>query len=241
MATAIYRLDTIELIDGTKIEICPLKIKYLRYFMSIFNKIKDAKDDEESLTLLSQCAFIAMQQYYPKIKTIKDLEDNIDLPTVYKIVNVAGSIKIEKDSEESLKDQARSKETQENSWENLDLAKLESEVFLIGIWKDYKELEESLSMPELLATLSSLRELDYQEKKFLAAIQGVDIDKGSGNASRRGQQEWEDMKTRVFSGNKTKDSNDIISLQGQNARKAGFGVGLGLDYSDMRDPALMKQ
>jgi hypothetical protein len=60
--------------------------------------------------------------------------------------------------------------------QSLDLAKIESEVFLLGIWKDYRELEESLSMPELIATLSSRRDLDYQEKKFLAAIQGVDLD-----------------------------------------------------------------
>lgn len=243
MATTIYKSDIIELINGKKIEISPLKIKYLRYFMSNFNKIKNAKNDEESLTLLAQCAFIAMQQYYPKIKTIQELEDNVDLPTVYKIVNIAGSIKIEKDSEESIKDQAQSKEAQGSSWDSLDLAKLESEVFLIGIWKDYKELEESLSMPELLATLSSLRDLDYQEKKFLAAIQGIDIDADKANSGGKvkGQKEWENMKARVFSKGKATDSSDVLALQGQNAKKAGFGIGMGLDYEDARDPSLMKK
>ena len=93
-------------------------------------------------------------------------------------------------------------------------------------------------MPELMVTLSSKRELDYEEKMFLAAIQGVDLD-GSTN-SDRGQKEWEDMKARVFSGGATSDSNDVLSLQGQNAKKAGFGIGMGLDYEDARDPALMK-
>jgi hypothetical protein len=101
----------------------------------------------------------------------------------------------------------------------------------LGIWKDYRELEESLSMPELIATLSSRRELDYQEKKFLAAIQGVDLDAQSG--SSKGQKEWEDMKARVFSKGKAKDGNDILALQGENARKAGFGINMGIDYEDL--------
>jgi hypothetical protein len=48
------------------------------------------------------------------------------------------------------------------------------------------------------------------------------------------------MKARVFSRGATSDSNDVLSLQGQNARKVGFGIGMGLDYSDERDPDLMK-
>ena len=111
------------------------------------------------------------------------------------------------------------------------MAKLESEVFLLGIWKDYQELETSLSMPELMSTLSVSRELDYSEKKFLAAIQGVDLDKNSG--SEKGQKEWEDMKARVFSKGQTSDSNDVLSLQGVNAQKAGFGIGMGLDYENL--------
>jgi len=82
-------------------------------------------------------------------------------------------------------------------------------------------------MPELTATLISKREKEYQERKFLAAIQGVDLE-GDEN---KGQKEWEDMKARVFSGGKAKDSNDIVSLQGQNAAQAGFGIGNGLEYS----------
>jgi hypothetical protein len=92
-------------------------------------------------------------------------------------------------------------------------------------------------MAELMATLESSRELDYNEKKFLAAIQGVDLDKESG--SEKGQKEWEDMKARVFSGGATSDSNDVLALQGINAEKAGFGIGMGLDYEDGRDPSLM--
>jgi hypothetical protein len=176
-----------------------------------------------------------MKQYFPAIsKTNEDIEDSIDLPNMYEVLDIAGGIKIKNNSEENVKAQAT-----ENSitWDTLDLSKLESEVFLLGIWKDYNELELSLSMPELLATLASKRELDYEEKKFLAAIQGVDLE--AENGSNKGQKEWEDMKARVFSNGATSDSNDVLSLQGVNAKKAGFGIGLGLDYEDSRDPSVM--
>ena len=237
MATEIYKTKNIYLFDGTEIEIMPLKIKYLREFMDAFNNIKQTKNDDEAMQVLVECTRIAMKQYYPQIsKSIQDLEDNIDLPTVHEILDVAGNIKIGDESEEDIKTQVQ-KGDPGPSWEEFDLAKLESEVFLLGIWKDYKELEESLSLSEIMAIISSKRELDYQEKKFFAAIQGVDLDEASG--SDRGQKEWEDMKARVFSGGATSDSNDILSLQGINAKKAGFGIGMGIDYEDARDPSLM--
>jgi len=218
--------------DGEKIEIYPLKIKYLREFMEAFHLIKESKNDLESISYLSECARIAMQQYKPEIaKTIEDLEDNVDLPTIYKIINIGGGISVSGEIDEPVKEQALKKESGGSGWEDLDLAKLESEIFLLGIWKDYQELEANLSMPELVATIGSIRELDYQEKKFLAAIQGVDLD-GETNKDR-GQKEWEDMKARVFSGGQTSDSNDVLSLQGVNAQKAGFGIGMGLDYEDL--------
>ena len=229
MATEIYNSDNIFLIDGTEIYLVPLKIKYLREFMQKFDLVKDAKDDYEAIEILSECARICMKQYYPKIsKTVSDLQDNMDMPTVYKVIDIAAGIKINQASDETVKDQANNSGT---SWSDLDLAKLESEVFLLGIWKDYSELEESLSMPELLATLSIKRDLDYSEKKFLAAIQGVDLDKQSGQT--RGQKEWEDMKARVFSGGQTNNSNDVLALQGPNAQKVGFGIGMGLEYEDL--------
>jgi hypothetical protein len=234
MATTIYKSAIINLFDGTELEIIPLKIKYLREFMEAFENVKNTNSDDEAIEKLVECVRICMKQYYPKIsKSVEDLEDNIDMKTIYTILDIAAGIKINKKSEEPVKDQAgKSGDT----WDTLDLAKLESEVFLLGIWKDYQELEKSLSMAELMATLESSRELDYNEKKFLAAIQGVDLDNETGKG---GQKEWEDMKARVFSKGATSDANDVLSLQGANAQKVGFGIGMGLDYEDGRDPSLM--
>jgi hypothetical protein len=232
MATSVYKTKNIYLFDGTEIQITPLKIKYLREFMDAFYKIKETKDDDEAMMVLLECTRIAMKQYCPSIsKSIEELEDNIDLPTVHDILDLAGNIKVGGNTEEDVKTQAQ-KGDPGPTWEEFDLAKLESEVFLLGIWKNYNELEESLSLAEIMAILSSKRELDYQEKKFFAAIQGVDLE--DSNDSDRGQKEWENLKARVFSGGATSDSKDILALQGQNARSAGFGIGMGLDYEDLR-------
>jgi hypothetical protein len=228
MATEVYNKANIYLIDGTELEIIPLKIKYLREFMVEFEGVKDASDDDLAIEVLVKCVGICMKQYCPEI--FESVEDNVDLPTIYKIIDIAAGIKINKKSEEPVVEQAKSSGM---TWDDLDLAKLEAEVFIIGIWKDYQELEESLSMPELMLTLSNKRELDYEEKKFLAAIQGVDLDGATG--SDKGQKEWEDMKARVFSRGATSDSSDVLSLQGQNAKRAGFGIGMGLDYEDLRN------
>jgi hypothetical protein len=229
MATNIYNTQIIELFDGTELEIIPLKIKYLREFMTAFDDIKVSKDDDAAIAVLVECTRICMKQYYPEISnTVDQIEDNVDMPTVYKILDIAAGIKINRTSEEPVKEQA---EKSGETWETLDLAKLESEVFILGIWKDYQELEKSMSMPELLATLEISRELDYSEKKFMAAIQGVDLEAQS--QPDRGQQEWENMKARVFSRGQTNDANDVLSLQGPKAKSLGFGIGNGLDYEDL--------
>jgi hypothetical protein len=234
MPTKIYDSAIIKTIDNQEIEISPLKIRYLRKFMEQFNLVKTAKDDDETIELLVASATITMQQYYPSIKTVQDFEDNFDLKTVYKILDIAAGIKLDQSSEE-IEEKINNPITNQavneaSSWENLDLAKLESEVFLLGIWKDYQQLETSLSMPELMATLEQKRESDYQEKKFLAAMQGVDLDESSG---RKEEDPWEAMKARVAaqtSGIGNGDPNDITALQGIAAQKAGFGIGMGLDY-----------
>ena len=222
MATSIYDKKEFSLVDGTSLIAAPLKIKYLREFLDIFETIKQAKTDDESISVLVECALVAMKQYAPQIKTIDDLEDSLDLPTIYEIIDVAAGIKINEKSEDTVKSQAVDSGS---SWDTLDLAKLESEAFLIGIWKDYEELEQSLSMAELTATIKIKRELDYSDKKFTAAMQGVDLDKNSGSGN-----EWEDMKARVFSKGAATSGNDILALQGSNAERAGFGIGMGLDY-----------
>jgi len=84
-------------------------------------------------------------------------------------------------------------------------------------------------MPELISILVAKREKNHEDRKFLAAIQGIDLDKDNQQEQDSGDA-WENLKARVFSGGTAVDSSDIVSLQGVNAVQAGFGIGMGLDY-----------
>jgi hypothetical protein len=229
MATSVYEKGTVETIDGIDIELSPLKIKYLREFMESFRFLKESVNDEMALTFMSDCVRIAMKQFYPAISSVRDVEDKFDLQTVKKILEIVAGININPEEEDLVKQAKDDKEG--TSWEEFDLVPLEAEIFMLGIWKDFEELESSISMPELRALLDSKREKDYQDKKFAAALQGVDLDEQSG---RKEEDPWEAMKARVFSGGKTDDANNILAYQGANASKAGFGIGMGLDYEDLR-------
>ena len=96
MATTTYEETTLTLIDGTKVTVRPLKISLLRPFMKKFEGVaKVAEDNEKSMTLLVECVQIAMEQYKPELAgDIQKLEDLLDLPTVYKIVEAASGINL---------------------------------------------------------------------------------------------------------------------------------------------------
>jgi hypothetical protein len=224
MATKIYDTDSITLFNGETIVLSPLKLKFLREFMDVFTFVRDSENEEDALFFMVQCVRIALKQYLPNLDPTTDVEDLIDTSMMYKILEFSGGISMKKKDDNSVMESVGNAES---GWDGLDLAKLEAEAFLVGTWKDYTELESSLSMPELLLTLNVKRESDYQDKKFLAGIQGVDLDEASSESSSNA---WEDMKARVFSRGQANSSNDIVSLQGQNAVTAGFGIGLGLDY-----------
>lgn len=103
---------------------------------------------------------------------------------------------------------------------------------LIGKWRNFEELENDLTMPELQEILEAKIDYDDNQRRFFAAIQGVDL--GEQEKSE-GVSSFEDIKARVFSGGQAKDANDILSLQGINAAQAGFGIGMGLEYTDAKD------
>jgi translation initiation factor 1 (eIF-1/SUI1) len=227
MATKIYEIDNVFLVDDTEIYVTPLKIKYLRMVMDSFSKlVKNAEDKDAAVTGIMECVSIAMRQYYPSIKSAEDVEDSMDMETAYRILELGAGIKLSsKSSSEASKKELDPSDAEESAdWDSFDLAKIESEVFLLGIWKDYEDLESSLSMPEIIETVKAKRESEYEERKFFAAIQGIDIEKENKSNA------WEKLKAKVFSKGQSSDPNDIVSYQGANAQKAGFGIGMGLSY-----------
>lgn len=82
--------------DNTEIEVRPLKISLLRPFMKKFEGIADiAEDNDKSMTVLIECVQIALKQYKPDLaEDLKALEELLDLPTVYKIVEGASGVKL---------------------------------------------------------------------------------------------------------------------------------------------------
>jgi hypothetical protein len=96
MSTEVYEEKTIKLIDGTEIKVRPLKISLLRPFMKKFEGIAEvAEDNDKSMSILMDCVQIAMKQYKPELaEDLKALEEILDLPTVYKIVEEASGVKL---------------------------------------------------------------------------------------------------------------------------------------------------
>ena len=91
MATTIHEAETVTLMDGTEIQVRPLKISLLRKFMKTFEKVAAvAEDNDKSMNLLIDCVQIALEQYKPELAKDKAaLEEILDLPTVYKIIEAA--------------------------------------------------------------------------------------------------------------------------------------------------------
>jgi hypothetical protein len=96
MSTTVYEAKSVTLLDGTKIEIKPLKISLLKPFTKKFQELSDTNEDnEKAMDILIECVMIAMQQFAPEYSEDREkLEDNIDLPTVYKIIEVSSGIQL---------------------------------------------------------------------------------------------------------------------------------------------------
>ena len=94
MADKPLNSKTITLMDGTEIVARPLKLSLLRPFMSKFGLLAEASDDnDKSMDILIDCAQIAMKQFKPELAESKEaLEELLDLPTVYQIIDVASGL-----------------------------------------------------------------------------------------------------------------------------------------------------
>ena len=94
MADKPLNTKSITLIDGTEIVARPLKLSLLRPFMAKFALLAEASEDnDKSMDILIECAQIALKQFKPELAENKEaLEDLLDLPTVYEIIDVASGL-----------------------------------------------------------------------------------------------------------------------------------------------------
>ncbi len=102
MATKIFETETIALASGKKLELRPLKIKYLREFMKEFENLPGVMSDNVgSLDVIMKCVAAALKQYDPELADDTDLlEEEFDLPTAYKIIEVGSGIKMTDDDDD---------------------------------------------------------------------------------------------------------------------------------------------
>ena len=80
-------------------------------------------------------------------------------------------------------------------------------------------------MPELLRTLNSKRDREMEERKFLASLQGVNLEDQGPVVETKS---FDDIKRKALGIDARSD--DVVSLQGDIAAEAGFGAGAGLGY-----------
>jgi hypothetical protein len=113
MANKVYNQEDIVLQDETQVTLKPLAIGRLRRFMEAWAKISDLEEGDDGFDVFINCSGIALEENYKgkfdALRASKEelaqgqflseeyreyLEDTLDLETIYKILDVAGGIKL---------------------------------------------------------------------------------------------------------------------------------------------------
>lgn len=119
--------------------------------------------------------------------------------------------------------------------EEIDLHKIEEQVLQLGIWKSLEELEDSISIDELHRFYITKQREDYEQKRFMAAMQGVKMEEFIDPDEAAEKKDFESIKKRaeikrrlIMQG---KDPNDYANIEEMEAdsdlaglEEAGFGV-----------------
>jgi hypothetical protein len=96
LATKVYSVEEIELQNGSKVTLKPLTIKELRKFMAAVQKTAETKTEDETLTVLIDACAVALEKQLPDLVKDRDaLEDALDVPTINRILEVCGGIKLD--------------------------------------------------------------------------------------------------------------------------------------------------
>lgn len=88
---------------------------------------------------------------------------------------------------------------------------------LLGMYKNFDELEDSITLDELEALLTEVREREFRAQKFAAALKGIDLD-GESEEYEDAEDRMELIKARVDA-----------RLNGEDPEEAEFGF-FGIDF-----------
>lgn len=84
---------------------------------------------------------------------------------------------------------------------------------LLGIWKSVEELENSISLPELELILKEARDKEMRNHRFLAAIQGIDLDEHLRNQNREDPVEAAKRRIAAMQTGKSKEEFDFDEFE----------------------------
>lgn len=75
----------------------------------------------------------------------------------------------------------------------MSLAELEAEAFILGKWKNFDDLEDSINLEELGLIIKALRKQEYERQKFAAALKGINL----GDEQNDTEKKLEEVKRRA--------------------------------------------
>jgi hypothetical protein len=104
LATTVYTTEEITLQDDTTVILKPLPIKGLRKFMAKMEEFGKVEDEDQGMNVLLDAASICLMKQRPEFwDADKDekkggfsdqAEEVLDMPTVYKVLEVCGGVKL---------------------------------------------------------------------------------------------------------------------------------------------------
>lgn len=94
MATTVYTIEEIVLQDGKEVTLKPLNIKNLRRFMTKFKEIDKIKEDDQIVDFLIEVGQLCLSSLYKEYEDTEKFEDAVDMPTVHKIIEICGGVKL---------------------------------------------------------------------------------------------------------------------------------------------------
>ena len=96
MATTVYDVEEIQLQNGATVKLKPLTIKELREFMKVIGKTQEVTTEDETLSILIEACGVALKKQLPELVADQDaFEDTLDVPTINRILEVCGGIKMD--------------------------------------------------------------------------------------------------------------------------------------------------
>lgn len=86
-------------------------------------------------------------------------------------------------------------------------------MLLLGNWKNIEELEDSLNLDELRLIIEASRERELRQQKFMAAINGIDLDKAEvEKAQERFREVQERAQAKLRGDNRSEEQIGLGSL-----------------------------